>query len=137
MSFIGTNTILHKDFIDDEDDYKVEDFESPSTPSYFLEGPNPDPQDQLLAGLLGDWVDPDDLNGSDNDIDASHLPVKPVHCDINDIGEDFKSPSAVSNNIDASRLLVKLVHCETDNIGSPGAIGFHYASPLPYPSFDI
>ena len=54
MSFINTNTIFHKDFIDDKDDYKVEDFESLSAPFYFLEKPNPDPQNQLLAGLLGD-----------------------------------------------------------------------------------
>ena len=81
-------------------------------------------------------MDPDNPNGLDNNIDASCLLVKPVHRDIDNIGEDFESPSAVSNNIDTSRLLVKPVHCETDDIGNPETTGFYYVSPLPYPFFD-
>ena len=52
MSFISINTIPHKDFIDDKNDYEVENFEFPSAPSYFFEKLNPNPQNQLLAGLL-------------------------------------------------------------------------------------
>ena len=36
MSFIDTNTIL-----DNEDDYEVEDFESPFAAFYFVEKPDP------------------------------------------------------------------------------------------------
>ena len=136
MSFISTNTISHKDFIDDKDDYKIEDFEFLSAPSYFFKKSDLNPQNQLLAGLLGDWVDPDNANSSNNNINASRLPVKPVHHNIDNIGEDFEFPSAVSNNIDASHLPVKLVHYKTDNIGSPKTTGFYYASLLPYFFFD-
>lgn len=54
MSFIGTNMISDNNFIDDKDDYEIEDFESLSVASYFVEKLNSDWQDKLLGGLLGD-----------------------------------------------------------------------------------
>lgn len=107
MSFIDTNTIFDEDFIDDKDDYKVEDLESLSAAFYFVEKLNPDWQDQLLGRLLRDWVDSDDSNNSDDDIDVSCLPVKPVH------------------------------HHNTNNIRGLGATSFHYASLSAYFFFDI
>lgn len=56
--------------------------------------------------MLEDWIDSDDSNDSDNNIDVSRLPVKPMH------------------------------HHKINNIESSGATGFHYASPLAYLSFD-
>lgn len=106
MSFIGINMISDDNFIDDKDDYEVEDFEFPSAASYFVEKPNSDWQDKLLGGLLGDWVNSDGSNDSDNNIDISRLPMKSMH------------------------------HHNTNNIGNSGARDFHYASPSAYLSFD-
>ena len=41
VSFISINTISHKYFLDDKDDYEVENFESLSALFYFLEKPDP------------------------------------------------------------------------------------------------
>lgn len=106
MSFIGINIISDNNFIDDKDDYEVEDFESPSAAFYFIEKPNSDWQDKLLERLLGDWVNSDGSNDLDNNIDISHLLIKLMH------------------------------HHNTNNIGSSGARDFHYASPSAYLFFD-